>query len=103
MRDISALLVALLLAGCAGAPTAPTLAGGEGDWWLHGTFSAERTQESLDAWCAVARAYDNECALMESYPEQYRLHFTHRADCEAARGELAAIEHVRPGECQGAP
>lgn len=98
-------VLAVLLAGCAEAPYDPSADGGvptTGPYSLHGTFTNDRTQEDLDAWCAVAREYGNECVLMESYPEQFRLGFDTRERCEEARAKLAAMARVRPGECTGA-
>lgn len=92
----------LLLAGCAEEPMAGTPGVRDDEprpYSLPGTFTQERTQATLDAWCEVARDHANECALMESFPEQYRLGFVSLAACEAARQRLLAIEHVRPGTC----
>lgn len=90
MRAIAAIL-ALALAGCLGV---------EGDEWdLHGSFTAERTQADLDAWCEIAKAYENECALMESFPEQFLMRFASAATCREARDRIVAIPHTRADEC----
>jgi len=75
---------------------------GQSEVRLHGTFAPERTQATLDAWCDVAREHGNECALMESFPEQFALRFASFEACRRARADLAAIEHVRPGTCEAA-
>ncbi|HET6404655.1 MAG TPA: hypothetical protein VFH78_08405 [Candidatus Thermoplasmatota archaeon] len=98
-------VAALLLAGCAEAPSegGGDLAPGAGDAMphsLHGTFTQERTDATLDAWCDVAQRYGNPCMLMESFPEQYRLGFSSLEECTSARDELLAIEHARPGACE---
>lgn len=97
-------ILALLLAGCADAPYDPSPGFGDEPTdargvRLGGSFANDRTQEDIDAWCDVARKYGNECALMESYPEQFSLRFQTLDECEEARGELAAMPRVRPGAC----
>ena len=109
MRHACVVLV-LLLTGCAELPYDPPPDGGidAGDhisqrpFFLGGSFTNDRTQEDIDAWCEVARKYGNECALMESYPEQFGLRFATPEDCTAAREELAAMPRVRPGSCREA-
>lgn len=95
-------LAALLLAGCAEGTYDPRPDGGVGATQpvsLHGSFTNDRTQEDIDAWCDLARRYGNDCALMESYPEQFRLGFSTSEECERARAELAGMPRVRPGAC----
>lgn len=95
--------LAVVLAGCAELPYDPDPGFGDNSGTrpilLHGTFTNDRTQEDLDDWCDVAQRYGNTCALMESYPEQYRLRFSTFEECTQARNEIAAIPHTRPGSC----
>lgn len=93
MRAI-ALILAALAAGCSGP-------GVEGESWdLHGSFTTERTQADIDAWCEVAKAYENECVLMESFPEQFLLRFPTEAQCREALGRILAIPHTRSDGCR---
>lgn len=96
MRRLLGVGLALILTGCAQAPPATNGA----SVVLGGTFTHERTDETLRAWCAIAQRHGNECGLMESFPEQYVLRFQDHAACEEARRELLAVVHVRPGECR---
>lgn len=104
MRQL-AIVLGVLLAGCAEAPYDPSPGFRDGDdisdrpYHLGGSFTNDRTQEDIDSWCDVARRYGNECVLMESYPEQFGLRFETFDDCAQARDELLAMPRVRAGSC----
>lgn len=68
-------------------------------WYLGGAWTQEYTQADIDAWCEVAREYDNECAVMESYPPQYGLRFEGEAPCREARAKVLALPHITAREC----
>lgn len=97
MRGASVAL-ALLLAGCAEAILPP--AGGELEWHLGGSWTTEYTEADIDAWCEIAKAYGNECLVMESFPPQYGLRFASEATCLQARSELLRLERIHVGECR---
>ena len=57
------------------------------------------TEADTAAWCDIAREYENECAVMESYPPQYALRFTSEATCQEARAKVLALDHITAREC----
>lgn len=90
---MKALPLVLALAGCLSP-------GVEGESWeLHGAFTADRTQADMDAWCEVARAYGQECLLMESFPEQFRMSFSREVTCQEARQRVVSVPHTTAGAC----
>lgn len=103
MRALAILAPLALLAGCMELEAPAPGVTDEREWVLSGTFTRERTQDDLDHWCDVARAFGNECVLMESYPEQYRLTFASEAECRDARERLRERPNIVPGVCTGAP
>lgn len=88
-------MLALLLAGCAAAPDA------DEQWYLGGAWTSEYTQADLDAWCVIAKEYDNECTMMESFPPQFGLRFATQARCEEARAKIVTIPHTTARGCTG--
>lgn len=88
------LLVAALLTGCLSAPPA----GDPEEWYLGGSFTTERTEEDIAAVCE-AGAGTSECAIMESYPEQFGFRFASQPECAAARDRILLIPHVVVREC----
>jgi hypothetical protein len=92
MRARTLLLALVALAGCIG-PASPA-----DEWYLGGSFTTERTQADIDAVCA-AGAGSGECALMESYPEQFGFRFSSMAKCDEARAKIAAVPHTTAREC----
>jgi hypothetical protein len=107
------LALAMLLAGCAegpgpspsptpalpSSPPTPTPSPPAQTWRLGGAWTAEYTQADIDAWCAIAREYGNECVVMESFPPQYAMAFATEADCLEARERILALDHVTAREC----
>lgn len=82
------------MAGCLSAPPASD----PEEWYLGGSFTAERTDEDIAAVCA-AGAGTGDCAIMESYPEQFGFRFASRSDCEAARERILRVPHTIVREC----
>lgn len=101
MRLLLLPLGVLLLAGCLEAQRSPPAAS-ESEWMLGGSWTEGYTQADLDAWCAIAERYGNECIVMESFPPQFALRFDRLAECEAARAEVVALERIVARECRPA-
>lgn len=94
------LALSMTLGGCLeGGGGDPTPAGPEEQWIFGGSWTPEYTQADIDAWCEVAKAYDNECIVMESFPPQYALRFESEATCKEARVKVLALPHITAREC----
>lgn len=103
MKAAATLALAILLTGCLSARNDPgvpfdDMSDGEA-WAFGGAWTTDHTQADLDAWCAIAREYGNECAVMESWPPQYMLRLTSEAQCQEARTRVLALDHISAREC----
>lgn len=86
-----ALLLAIpALAGCTAEPT----------YAVGGAFTSERTEADMQDFDASASQYSDDIAILESFPEQFRVGSLSQADCEALREELLQKDYLgRVGDC----
>lgn len=89
MKRLILATATLLLAGCAGEANS--------EWALGGSFTAERTQDDIDAVCNASG--QAQCQLMESFPEQFSFRYATQAACRDAREAIQKVPHTRVGEC----
>lgn len=94
---LAAVLVPLLLAGCAELPPSeegrdPLATGG--GWRLGGRFTEAATQQDMEQARGVVAARGGEMRLMESFPVQFAATGLTDVGCQKAREELADLSFV---------
>lgn len=69
---------------------------------LTGAFSPDRTDDNLTAFEDLAEEFSDDVAILESFPEQFRVGNLTRPDCIDLRAALASEPYIaRLAECSG--